>query len=337
MKLESRIFGMKSALLLLGLCACVHTPELQRFEFSNPQMGVPFRIVVYARSDIQATNAAHQAFARVEQLNSILSDYDYDSEVSRLSRTSGSNLWVKVSDDLWRVLSLSQQFARESGGAFDATVGPAVNMWRHARRLRALPDPQRLARALESVGYRHVELDPVTQSVRLKVPNMRLDFGGIAKGYAVEEAMKVLKKNGIRSALVGAAGDIAVSAPPPGKKHWRLEAGGFSEEESDFVFLKNASMTTSGDLFQFLEIDSTRYSHILNPRTGIGLTNQVLVTTIGPNCTEADAAATTLSVLQPHEWNSFLRKYPEVEARILWKTAAGDRHFETRGFGEYRK
>lgn len=330
------IFFVLSVCFAWG-CGCASRPDLQRFEFSKPQMGVPFRLVLYAPSEAVASNAAHHAFARVERLNSILSDYDYDSEVSKLSRTSGSNIWIKVSEDLWNVISHSKKFAEESNGAFDPTIGPVVNLWRHARRLRELPDPQRLSRAMEAVGYRNIELNSRSKSVRLRVPNMRLDFGGIAKGYAVEEALKVVKVHGIRSALVGAAGDIAVSSAPPGRKHWRLEAAGIEEGQQDFMGLKNSSITTSGDLFQFLEINNVRYSHILDPRTGVGLTNHVLVTTIGPNCTEADAAATALSVLPQNEWATFLQKHPRIEARILYNSRfAGKGHFETPGFREYR-
>ena len=157
-------------LLASGVAGCRSTgPEhLARFESSKPQMGAPFRIVLYARDAVQAETAAQAAFRRVEALNQILSDYETDSELSRLSRTAGSGKAVPVSNDLWRVLVQAQRFAELSNGAFDITVGPCVNLWRKARREKKLPDPARLAEALRAVGYRKLELR--NRTARLLVP-----------------------------------------------------------------------------------------------------------------------------------------------------------------------
>src|SRR6266571_5080342 len=125
-------------LLALATSSCVSTrsehPKLQRFEYQQPQMGVPFRMVLYARDPATANSAAAAAFQRIKQFNDMMSDYDADSELSRLSRASGQGQEVPVSDDLWRVLQRAQALAERSGGAFDVTVGPLVNLWRKARR-----------------------------------------------------------------------------------------------------------------------------------------------------------------------------------------------------------
>ena len=179
--------------------------------------------MLYARNQRSADAASANAFRRIKQLNDIMTDYDADSELSKLSRTSGRGEEVRVSDDLWRVLQRAQDLARRSGGAFDVTVGPYVNLWRKARREHTMPEPARLAEARQAVGYTHVRLHPKNQTVELLVPRMRLDLGGIAKGYAVDEALKVLSRLGIDRALVAGGGDLAVGGPPPGKKGWRIE------------------------------------------------------------------------------------------------------------------
>jgi thiamine biosynthesis lipoprotein len=196
---------------------------LSRYEFNKPEMGLPFRIVLYAKSDEQARTSAFAAFARIEQLNGILSDYDPDSELSKLSRTSGSGQAMKVSGDLWSVLNQSQELAERSRGAFDATVGPAVNLWRKARREKKMPDKDELAKAKAAMGWENLRLNSRNHTVELLVPNMRLDLGGIAKGYAVDEAMKILRQHGIRSALIAGGGDMAVGDAPPGKSGWTVE------------------------------------------------------------------------------------------------------------------
>lgn len=265
-------------------------------------MGVPFRIVLYAENKAVADRAAEAAFARVSALNDTLSDYDTDSELSRLSQTSGSSRAVPVREDLWRMLTRSQQLARETDGAFDITCGPAVSLWRKARREKQLPEPEKLAEALRAVGYEKLKLNERARTAELTVPYMRLDLGAIAKGYGVDEALKVLRQHGIRSALVSGGGDLAVSEAPPDKKGWRVELAPLDDPKApptEFVLLRNAALATSGDIFQHVVIDGVRYSHIVDPRTGIGLKDRSLVVVIAKDCTTADSLSTSISVLGP--------------------------------------
>jgi thiamine biosynthesis lipoprotein len=311
---------------------------LSRYEFTKPEMGLPFRIVLYAPNEAKAKEAAYAAFTRIEQLNDILSDYDADSELSRLSRTSGSGQTVKVSDDLWLVLKRSQELAERSRGAFDVTVGPAVNLWRKARREKKLPDETQLAGALAAVGYKKLRLDPENHTAELLVPNMRLDVGAIAKGYAVDEAQKVLRRNGIDSALVAGGGDLAVSEAPPGKKGWRIEIAPLDIPDAPpkrFVLLKNAGLATSGDVFQHLEIDGKRYSHIVDPRTGIGLLDHSLVTIIAKDCNTADSLATAASVLGPEAGMKLIEETRGAEIHFLRKPAKKIEAFESHGFKRF--
>lgn len=298
--------GRLAAWALLGLTGCrTSKPEaaaLERFEWTEPQMGVPFRVVLYAPTRAQAETAARAAMDRIAALNAVMSDYDSDSELSRLSATAGSGQAVPVSADLWRVLSRAQHLARLSEGAFDITVGPAVVLWRKARRDRALPDPTRLARARERMGWRHLELDARRRTARLLRPGMRLDLGGIAKGDAVDQALKVLAAYGIRHALVSGGGDLAVSHPPPGRSGWRVEVAPPPNEAGlprPFVSLRHAALATSGDVFQHVEIEGVRYSHIVDPRTGLGLTDHSQVSVIARDGLTADSLSTAISVLGP--------------------------------------
>jgi len=295
---------------------------LSRFEFSDTEMGLPFRIVLYAEDQAQAQHASDATFARIKQLNDILSDYDSDSELSQLSHTSGSGTAVHVSDDLWNVLAQAQVFSAKSGGAFDVTVGPVVNLWRYARQVKRLPDPAKLARARKAVGYQKVRLNPEKHTVELLVPDMRLDVGGIGKGYALDEAMKVLIANNVVRALVSGGGDMAVSDAPPGKSGWKVELSSVeTNAPKEFVLIKNCGLATSGDMFQRLEIDGKRYSHIVDPRTGIGLTDHSLVTIIAPNATTADALSKPVSVLGPKEGLKLVESISGASVRVLRKPA----------------
>ena len=151
-----------------------------------------------------------------------MSDYDPESELRRLCDTAGERKAVHVSPELWKVLEHAQQVSRQSGGTFDVTVGPVVRLWRRARRQKELPSPQALRQARELVGYQFVRLDAGRQTVELLKKGMRIDLGGIAKGYAMDEALAVLQRHGITRALVEAGGDMRLGDPPPGRAGWRV-------------------------------------------------------------------------------------------------------------------
>jgi FAD:protein FMN transferase len=311
---------------------------LARYEFTRPEMGVPFRIVLYAPNRTNAETAARAAFARVEALNARLSDYDTDSELNRLSRTSGRKQAIPVSPDLWRVLERAQTLASRTDGAFDVTVGPVVGLWRKARREKRFPKETLLKDAMGRTGYRHLHLDPRRHTARLDLPDMNLDLGGIAKGFAADEAMKVLRSHGVTRALVGGGGDMMAGQPPPGQSGWRVGLSSVTDPKAppaEFVSLREKAIATSGDLFQVLEIEGRRYSHIVDPRTGIGLTNQCLMTVIASDGMSADSVATAVSVLGPAKGLNFARSQPDVAARILQNTREGVEKRETPGFVKF--
>ena len=281
---------------------------LQRFDFEKPEMGVRFQISLYAANEELAAKAATAAFERVAQLNAILSDYETDSEISRLSQSSEEGSpEVRLSDDLWNILERSQALARETHGAFDVTVGPCVALWRKARREKQLPNPARLEKARAKVGYTNLILNASTHSARLLRHGMRLDVGGIAKGYAADEALAVLRKFGISRALVAASGDLSLGDPPPDAKGWRVELTGYDVPHAPesargmTVTLSNCGVSSSGDLFQRLEINGVRYSHILDPFTCVGLTNHALSVVIAKDGKVADSLDTVMTLVDPAE------------------------------------
>ena len=289
-----------------------------RFTFSEIHMGAPWKIVLYAPNETIANRAAQSAYARIEELNHILSDYESNSELSQLGATSPSPEPVHVSDDLFRILESAQALSEKSHGAFDITVGPLSKLWRRARRMKEMPPPDMLAAAREATDYKALQLDPATHTAKLLKPNMRLDAGGIGMGYAVDEAFKVLKNEGITSALIDASGDIGMSDPPPGQCGWRVAIEPPSGEgtPSRYVLLSNYAITTSGDAFQAVEIDGQRYSHIIDPRTGLGITGHSSVTVIAPDCITADSYTKPICVLGPEAGFKIIEAVPGAAAFV---------------------
>jgi len=295
-------------------------PVLQRFEYSEVEMGVRARIVVYAASREYAEKGCRSAFDRINILENVMSDYRPDSELMKLSSKAGTGP-VKVSDDLLRVLRISQDLSKRSDGAFDITVGPVVKLWRKARKSGALPPQAELDAAQKLVGWRKIVIDGKRSTVALETPGMQLDLGGIAKGYACQEAIKSLRRKGIGRALVEMGGDIVVSGPPPGKKGWAIENENAHNAADKLLILHDCAVSSSGDVEQFVEIGGKRYSHIVDPKTGVGLTSRTAVTIIAPSGDLSDGLSTALCVLGEKKGRALLRDYPRVRA---WYSLAHD-------------
>lgn len=277
-------------------------------------MGTLIRIQLFAPNQRQAESAFRAAFDRIHQLDEILSDYKPNSELNAICRSAVGQP-VKVGDDLFRVLVASQQLAEESGGAFDITLGPVIRLWRSARETRELPDAGALWNAGRRCGYRKLHLNAIDHSVTLDRPDMQLDVGGIAKGFAADEALKVLTGLGIHSALVAASGDLAFSDAPPGKPGWNI---GMPDR---VLSLSNAAVSTSGDSEQHLDTNGRRYSHIIDPATNRGLTTGIGVTIIARRAIDADGLATAVSVLGAERGLELVKKHPGATAWIVFPDA----------------
>lgn len=320
---RNRLVGVLVFLVVLGVSSnLVSGQELERFSFSEAHMGTEFTIVLYAPSAELASRAAAASFERIDALNSKLSDYLSTSELNRLSESSGSGRPVRVSDDLWTVLLSASRYAVQTEGAFDVTIGPLTRLWRWASRRGVLPDPDKVEAALRPVGFDKLALNIEKKEVMLLSAGMKLDLGGIAKGYAVDEAIEVLASFGLSRVLVDGGGDIAASGPPPGAKGWRVQVdavdknGRMSQEER---FLSHGAIATSGDTYKYIEVDGMRYSHIVNPKSGYGLTDRLRVTVLATSGMEADALASAISVMGRDHGLTFANQRQGIEAYIIFQ------------------
>lgn len=283
----------------------------ERFEFEEQHMGVPVRIILYASDSDAAHAAAKDAFAAFQSLNKIMSDYDSDSELSRLCSHGGS---PKVSEDLFTVLCSAKKYCALSNGAFDITVGPMVRLWRRSRRQHELPKQQYVDAAKELVGNHLWELDEQARSVRLLKQNMKLDLGGIAKGYAIDKAFGIIQKHRITSLLIDAGGDLRVGNPPPNEKGWKIAQSGKT------ILMSNTALATSGGQFQVVVLNGVRYAHIIDPKTGLGISGERSQQTIhitAPTAMEADILASAVAVLGKEKGNSLLATLPNVSMKIV--------------------
>jgi FAD:protein FMN transferase len=276
----------------LSLIFAVTLCGAERYQASEPHMGTLVSITLYADSPEQAQRGFVAAFARIGKLNAILSDYDRNSELSQYCG-------IRPSPELSTVVEQAQKLAAQTEGAFDITAGAVSRLWREARKQKREPSPKEVQQALSASGYRRL----------CKVPGMKLDAGGIAKGYAADEALAALRSAGIGSALVAVSGDVTASGAPPGQPGWRVQV------QNEIILLVNAAVSTSGDEFQFLEVNGVRYSHIFDPRTGMALRDSRTVSVIAPTGIEADSLATAIAVLG-RGWSKWIAPRPGLRVKF---------------------
>lgn len=288
-------------ILAKGSLAASDQLEPGRLEFAETHMGSRVRILLYTKNLQLAKRAVTAAFARIAKLDKTFSDYDNSSELMRLvEHFSMANAEaVPVSQDLFTILTEAEAISCGTGGAFDVTAAPLIRQWRRAIREKKLPSPENLVQARGKVGFDRIKRIEDGRKIAL-APGTRIDLGGIAKGYSAAAALDVLKNHGLSQALVAIAGDIAMGDAPPGESGWVVEVAGMNPVQDPplaWLRLGNMSISTSGDAERYVEIDGRRYSHIIDPRTGLGVTRRATVTVISREGWAADAYATSLYLL----------------------------------------
>jgi len=307
-------------------------------------MGTFARVVAVAADSSTAKKCIDAALAEIEKVDELMSDYKSDSEISEVNRDAAGRA-VKVSRSTYKVLQRSVEFSKLTDGAFDVTVGPLVDQWRAAADANSVPSDTELATARSKVGYEKLILDANEMSVRFAVEGMRIDLGGIAKGYAIDKAIEALQNSGAAGGMVDIGGDIRCFGVPAGKKDsWLV---GLQDPNKAVVGiggsgillklkLRNRAVATSGDYQQFILIEGERHSHIIDRKTAAGARGLSSVTIIAESATDADALATAVSVMGAEKGLTLIEAIPETEAILissqpqykLLKTTGAEKYIE---------
>jgi thiamine biosynthesis lipoprotein len=261
--------------------------------------------------------AAQQAFAELQRLEGLFNRHDPESEVARLNAQAGR--WVSVSPELLEVLVTVKDMAPATGGLFDVTVAPLLDLWGIGTDRAAVPDADALARAKERVGGDGLEVDRQGGRVRLARPNMAIDLGGIGKGYAIDRAVQVLSQAGVPAGLVEVGGDLYLLGHRGGGQPWRVGVQHPRQEGAILgtLYLAGHAVATSGDYQRFFEFEGVRYHHILDPRTGKPGRTSISVTVVARTVMEADLLSTGVFLMEPAEGLAFLEGLPDVEGIIV--------------------
>ncbi len=288
---------------------------LVRYEASHESMGTVFTVVAYGRDRNFLGEVVEQVFQEVDRVDAQMSNYKPESELSAINREAASHA-VLVEPHLFQLLKESVRYSRETNGAFDITVGPLMKHWGFFRGRGRLPSQAEITSVLKHVGYQHIELDAAARTIRFDESGIEIDLGGIAKGYAVDQGVEILRSNSIASALVsGGTSSIYALGAPPGERGWRVTIRDpyQARKPADALLLRDYSLSTSGSYEKFFEIGGKTYCHIMDPRTGWPVQNMLSTTVLAPSTTESDALS-KLFVLGVEGSRRILAAHPDLTA-----------------------
>ena len=310
----SKILGQLTTLAIIAvlLAGCGRATRIKE---TSLLMGTVVEITAEHKDSAVAKKAIKSALLEGERIESLLSIYKQESEISMINLKAGVEE-VKVSGDSLYVIDESLSYSRLSDGAFDITVGPLIELWGFNGGKRKVPRKSTIKKALALINYRKVTINREKSTVKLERRGMKIDLGAIAKGYAVDRMIAVLESKGIKEALVNAGGDIYALGNPAGKSAWEIGIRNPRKRSEiiDVIKVKDKAVATSGDYEQFFFAAGRRYSHIMDPRTGLPASGVVSVTVIAQTAMAADALSTTLFVLGKEEGDKLIKGLGNIEA-----------------------
>ena len=299
----------------LFIVSSVRSSENQLLVYKKKYiMGTVFEIAAYDQRSQRASDALERAFQEILRVDDLLSNYKTDSALSYLNRSAHFHA-DKVPPDLYRIVEESVRFSRLSGGKFDISIAPLVNLWKGAMAGEGTPSLARQQAARACVGYEKIELTPPDQ-ITFHSSCMQLDLGAIGKGYAVDQAAEVLRSSGISNALINAGGStILAIGSPPGQSAWLVHLRDPSHKVDPQVMLKDESVSTSEQTEPSL-LGGDSAGHIIDPDTGRPLRTEFAVSVIAQTGTVSDALSTTSLLLGPAKGKVLINRMPGVSA--IW-------------------
>jgi len=293
-----------------------HTdPDASRYQFSTTLMTTRIDFTLITQDQKKAEEAVTAAINEMERIEAVFSEWQPESEISLVNRSAATHP-VSVSTEVLRLVSEALAFSELTSGAFDITYKSAGKLWDF--RDRQIPSPEQLATAVRAIDYHRVIVDSRTETIAFTHPGTEIGLGGIAKGYAVDRAVQVIRNHGFDEFSVNAGGDL-YAASKGQKKLWRVGVQHPRDDQTLAALLPvaNAAVATSGDYERYFEQDGIRYHHILNPATGLSARGSMSVTVLAPRTYLADALATGVFILGPEKGLALIEGLNNCEAMVI--------------------
>ena len=325
-------------LTILLAAGCTQKPKTHTEKSSSREiMGTFARTIAVAKDKKTAIKANKAAFDTLVAIDNMMSDYKPDSELSKLNKNAYKHP-VKVSDELFEVISKSLQYSKLSNGAFDITIGPVVDLWKQADKNKQKPTKTQIEAAKSKVGYQKLIINREKQTIKFAVEGMRIDLGAIAKGYAIDRAAEKMRLIGAKSGMIDVGGDIICFGKPENRDKWAI--GLQDPDEMDklmmIIELGENAIATSGDYRRFYVLDGEEHSHIMKPQ-GVSVKGLTSVTVISDKAVDTDALATTVTVMGPEKGIEIIENMPDTEALIIPEDPEKDPVFSSGFEGYIRK
>lgn len=324
----TRLLKQLSFLLLMLLVAnpLARAADLPvRYEASHHSMGTEFTVVAYGSNSAYLQEVTGRVFQEIDQLDGQMSNYKAGSELSAINREAFHRA-VTVEPRLFKLIQASLKYSRASGGDFDITVGPLMRAWGFFRGQGRLPSKSELAQVLKRIGYQHIKLDPSARTIRFDEPGIEIDLGAIAKGYAIDQAVRILRDNGIKRAFVsGGTSSLYALGSPPGENGWKISVRNplDTSKAACVLRLQNLSLSVSGDYEKFFKLGDRIYAHIMDPHTGMPVENMLSTVVVSPSGTDSDALSTSFFVEGPGATRHYLNIHPNLTAILFVPAASG--------------
>jgi len=325
-KLRNILYGILGVAIVLGAWALQDYVNMESGRRDALMMDTFVQLIADGR---RSETVLDEVLVEMERLEALLSAHIAGSDVYRINNAGTERVYV--SQETIDVLLVAKEAYEKTGGAFDVTTGEVLRVWGFGTETRQVPSAEELERAMSGVGFDKVLFDPVAKWVRLTHPHTRLDFGGVAKGYIVDRGVELFAARGVKHAVVDAGGDVRVLGGRPHTQRWRparkakvgVQHPANREKLVAVVSVMDAAVLTSGDYERYFVADGIRYTHIIDPRTGLPVRGLASVTVVAEKASVADAIATAVMVLGKDQGLSLIEAWPGVEGLII--TAGGEK------------
>lgn len=323
-----RIF--KSMIIFMTLLSSVVAAAQIQMTKTVSLMGSVFQITVVDQDTLVTEDKIHKAVEEIERIENLISEWRPQTQISQVNRNAGITP-VRVDREVFELTKRALWFSDITNGAFDISIVAMDNIWKFDGSMKRLPSKRKLKKSVAKVNYKHVVLDSINTTIYLKRHGMKIGFGATGKGYAADKARELLQSLGVKGGLINAAGDISAWGKQLDGEPWRigvknpLETG---EIITVFEFASEKSITTSGNYEKFVELDGKRYSHIINPKTGMSSSEIISVTIMGDNAEFCNGFSTSIMVLGVNESLALLKNFPNLQYVIVTNEGRILKNFE---------
>jgi thiamine biosynthesis lipoprotein len=302
------------AFLLLGIACIAQKPYKRTLKL----MGSRFDITVVANDSVSANKHIDTAVAEITRIEKLISSWDLNSQTSAINKNAGIKP-IKVDEELFQLIERAIGISRLTDGAFDISYASMDRIWKFDGSMTVMPSEEEIKASVSKVGYQNIVLDKTNMTVFLKLEGMKIGFGGIGKGYAADKAKNLLISKGVPSGIINASGDMNTWGKQPDGNEWKVAITNPMNKDKVFALLPiiNRAVVTSGNYEKFVNFNGTRYSHIIDPRTGYPSSGIISVTVFAPKAELADALATSVFVMGKEAGIDRINQLPKIECIII--------------------